>query len=96
MLYVKIMSSQDLPDADPWKNYSIIPVEGTSRIVFGETGAEICPEDVVGMIANPEAINPLRYSMRVTTVDGEYQVYALTGNAYVMNEAGKTIATHGC
>ena len=28
--------------------------------------------------------------------DGGHEGHPLTGNAYVMNEAGKTIASHGC
>jgi hypothetical protein len=35
-----------------------------------------------------------RYVLEVHAPDGGHETHALTGNAYVLNENGKTIASH--
>jgi hypothetical protein len=35
MLYLKAMSSQDLPDTDPMKHYTLYPVPDDSALAFG-------------------------------------------------------------
>lgn len=76
MLYVKIMSDQNLPDTDPWKHYTIVPVENSQALEF---------------VAKDDG-----HALLVHTSDGSELVTRLTGNAYVMNEHGRTIASHGC
>lgn len=80
MLYVKIMSSEDLADTDPYKNYSIVPVEN---------------DQVMQFVRNQDPLES-KYVLLVNSPDGGDETHVLNGNAYVMNEHGKTIATHGC
>lgn len=83
MLYVKIMSSQDLPDTDQNHNYTIVPVENNEVMEFVQD-------------QDPKTATSPRYALLVHGPDGGHETHPLTGNAYVMNESGKTIATHGC
>lgn len=83
MLYVKIMSDEDLPDTDPYKHYTIVPVANNEVMRF-----------VANSIAgggNKDA----RYVLEVHAPEGGIETHELTGNAYVMTESGKTIASHG-
>lgn len=83
MLYVKIMSAEDLEDTNPYKNYTIVPVQNSEVMIFCEN-AEGQGEDIP------------KYMLEVHHPDGTREGHPLTGNAYVMNEGGKTIASHGC
>lgn len=87
MLYVKIMQGEDLPDTNPWHTYVIIQVKDDETMQFVRN--EI-PEDQVGLLQGE------RYSLAIKNKDGDVRWHFLRGNAYVMNEAGKTIASHGC
>lgn len=82
MLYVKIMSGEDVPDTDQYKNYTIVPVANNEVMRFCE---------------NAEGKGPdiPRYMLEVHAPEGGIEGHPLTGNAYVMSESGKTIATHG-
>lgn len=82
MLYVKIMSNQDLPDTDQNHNFTIVPVENNEVMEFVQD-------------LDPKTDTSPRYALRVHSPEGGYETHPLTGNAYVMNESGKTIATHG-
>lgn len=84
MLYVKIMSDQDMPDTDPYKNYSIVMVGAKQTMHFADNP-----------VGGTDRKYP-RYVLRVYSEDGSEESYELNGNAYVMNDTGKTIATHGC
>jgi hypothetical protein len=85
MLYVKIMSDQDMPDTDPYKHFTIVPVANNEVMRFCEN------EDW------DKATPPFpRFVLQVHAPEGGIESHALTGNAYVMAESGKTIATHGC
>lgn len=85
MLYVKIMSGQDMPDVDHYKHYIIVPVDNNEVMRFCEN------EDW------DKAMPPFpRFCLKVHAPEGGVCEYALTGNAYVMSESGKTIASHGC
>lgn len=84
MLYVKIMSGEDLADTDPHKNYSIIPIENNQTMDFDESGQGSTDGSHV------------RFILRVNSPDGSEETHYIRGNAYVMNERGVTIATHGC
>lgn len=85
MLYVKIMSDQDMADVDPYKHYTIVPVANNEVMRFCEN------EDW------DKATPPFpRFCLEVHAPEGGIEKHALFGNAYVMSESGKTIATHGC
>lgn len=92
MLYVKIMADQDIPDTNPWKHYTIVPVENDQVMEF--------VDDVIedpGVYAGTEQPEPKhQHALLVHSPDGSKETHPLTGNAYVMNEHGKTIASHGC
>jgi hypothetical protein len=87
MLYVKIMHGQDRPDTDPWHTYQIVTVRDDQAMEFR---ANTVPD---GQEGNKEGE---RFSLAVRDKDGSLYLHYLTGNAYVMNESGKTIASHGC
>lgn len=87
MLYVKIMSGEDLPDTDPYKHYSIIPVENNEVMQFVDNPLYV-PK-------NGDVPTSVRYHMLVTAPDGSSETHPLHGNAYVMSESGKTISSHG-
>jgi hypothetical protein len=85
MLYLKLMADEDLPDTDPVKGFRIIQIPDAAQIKF-----------------NMEAQDPdlgdfhTKYP-RTLTIDynsERREKLVLYGNAYVMNEAGKTIATY--
>lgn len=84
MLYVKIMSFEDMPDTDPNKCFSIIPVENNQTMDFDKNLTGGTDRDYA------------RYVLRVSSPDGSEELHELHGNAYVMNERGVTIATHAC
>jgi hypothetical protein len=86
MLYVKIMSGEGRPDADPFSNYAIIPVANNESIRFI---SNVVPD---GQEGNHDGE---RFTLEVQTPEGGVKHHPLTGNAYVMNEVGKTIASHG-
>ena len=81
MLYVKMMSNESLCDSHPNKHFSILPVLDTDELTFNSIEVD-----------NGEHAP----AVFITKADGTVICRALIGNAYVMNEAGKTIASHGC
>lgn len=89
MLYVKIMSGEDMDDTSPSKHYSIIPIENNQVMQFVDNPLfqERQPPDSPGVP---------RFLMLVNSPDGSDETHPLFGNAYVMSESGKTIASHGC
>lgn len=91
MLYVKIMSGEDLPDTDPHKNYTVVPVQNNEVMQFVRN-----QESLVWESGSREGPVPCRYQLEVHAPEGGIEWHDLSGNAYVMNESGKTIATHGC
>lgn len=87
MLYVKIMSAEDIPDTDPYKNYAIIPVENNQTMHFVKNPDwQPMPEGAPDMH---------RFELHVSNPDGSWETHYMLGNAYVMNERGQTIASHG-
>jgi len=93
MLYLKVMSNEDLPDTDPLKDFSIIPINNTDRLVFVKD--QSYPETDVHWCAliGPHA-GSNQDGFDIPSHDKD-RVVPLTGNAYVLNEQGKTIASHG-
>jgi len=88
MLYVKIMSDEDLPDTDPFKHYTIVPVENSEVMRFAEN-TNLTDGTKLARINEP------RFVLEVHAPEGGIQTHELFGNAYVMTESGKTIASHG-
>jgi hypothetical protein len=85
MLYLKLMSHHDLPDASPNKNFEIIPISDTTdiRFVTQRTGG-------VGGVPDGTMVSVV---LSDESRDMRRQI-TLSGNAYVLNESGKTIASH--
>jgi hypothetical protein len=79
MLTLKIMSEQDIADDDPQKDYTLIQIQETERLTFRHVTDH--PEFNTKVVAE------------ISTNDGRSTEFPLTGNAYVMNANGKTIAT---
>jgi len=76
MLYLKEMSTQDLPDTHPQKNFTLYPVPSDSAVSFGKS-------DI-----NPKGVRASWFTNK------GLQTVELQGNCYVLNEQGKTIASH--
>lgn len=83
MLYVKIMSEQDIHDTESAKNYRLVPVENNEVMQFVNNDNDDDPETA-----------KFAFALEVHGVDGTWETHPLYGNAYVMNEYGKTIASH--
>jgi hypothetical protein len=83
MLYVKMMSNERFADNHPNKNYTLWSVNDADEISFNWS-----PGD------NPDS--PHLPAIFISKDDGSVIEKVLTGNVYIMNEAGKTIASHGC
>lgn len=86
MLYVKIMSGEDMPDTDPYKNYAIVPVERNEVMRFVDS-----PQADTQI---PRRDDEPRFVLEVHGPEGGIESHPLTGNAYVMTENGKTISSH--
>lgn len=87
MLYVKIMSGEDLPDTDQFKNYVIVPVQNNEVMQFVDNHLYAPPKDNCPSVP--------KYLLEVHGPEGGCETHELSGNAYVMTESGKTIASHG-
>jgi hypothetical protein len=84
MLFIKIMSAQDLPDSHPSKNFHLITIGDRDRVQVGYCDAK--RDDL------SESDKKMIFILR----DGEpgFDMYERTGNTYIMNHNGKTIASH--
>lgn len=82
MLYLKFMSGENLADNESTKGFMLVTVGSNDRLLFGT--------DSVGPAG--EAHHDPNV-LRVVRADGTSEDYAMTGNVYVMNQAGKTIQT---
>jgi hypothetical protein len=82
MLTLKLMSEQDMPDDDPSKDFTLIQIADDEVLQFLRTG---------------ESGTYREYTAKVVALilrsDGLEQPYPLVGNAYVLNQNGKTIAS---
>lgn len=78
-LIVKMMSAEDMPDTSPYKGFKLITVPAGGEVTFGKSPDDE-NKDVV-MIYIPGA--------------AETDIYEMTGNVYVLNENGKTVASRG-
>lgn len=89
MLYLKIMSNSLLPDDHADKSFRLVPVANDEELSFTEP-CPPCAEDLREADYVPRGL--VIYA-EIRRPDGSTREYALTGNAYVMNEHGKTIAS---
>ena len=87
MLFVKIMSGENMPDTDPQKDYMIIQVGDRDRIQFGYPDKSDARGDL--SLDNQNSVFIIRHN------EPGFETYPLTGNCYVMNNSGKTIDTRG-
>jgi hypothetical protein len=87
MLYVKIMSDCDMSDTHPDHCFKLVPVANNEVMAFVPI---LVPDGQVGNHFGH------RFQLEVASSDGKVRSHEVTGNAYVMNEHGKTIASHGC
>lgn len=81
MLYLKLMSNQDLPDSSPSHDFKIVQIADGEELDFFETqsgGDESPTVTTVYAVINGE---------------GHRREIQLAGNAYVLNAQGKTIAS---
>lgn len=83
MLFVKIMSAEELPDSDSTKAYRLITIGDKDLIQFGYQDDH--QTDLSDYDKNTMFIN--RFG------EPSFERYELTGNVYVMNQHGKTIST---
>lgn len=78
MLYLKLMSDQDMPDSEPNKDFTILTVPDEASIDFVAPAVGSDDKFVRVIISYPDG----------RTIDRH-----LDGNAYVLNANGKTIAS---
>ncbi len=82
MLYLKLMSNQDLPDSDAAHDFSLVQIADEEQLDFVRetvsSGGQ-CPDSIMvkAVINGPSRTREIH----------------LTGNAYVLNAQGKTIAS---
>jgi hypothetical protein len=107
-LYLKVMSDEPLPDHDTNKNFIMVAVPFGHRVVFAvDESYPPVPLPTQQDIDNG-MVKPRHYVAKIgrwaglvgdgfqTTPgdDAVTHVIPLTGNAYLLSEAGKTIASH--
>lgn len=85
MLYLKLMSGQTIADSDACHNYTLVPLLDTDDLTFETQQVDNGPQCPCSTVVWARIRNHVSERMREI---------ALTGNAYVMNENGKTIASH--
>lgn len=80
--YLKLMQDDGKSDTDAWKAYVIYSLQDGAVVSFDRyTGERV----------------DVRYEAHVMfNGDGFNGALPLVGNAYLMSETGKTIASHGC
>lgn len=81
MFFVKMMLNENLPDECNAKGFRLIQVKELQEVVF------YSPPLLEGE-------ETPRKQIQIFTPSGDTMSYYLTGNVYVMNEAGKTIAAY--
>lgn len=80
MMYLKLMSGQDMPDSDTSKDFSMETIRDTDRLEFA-SGLEWAKAYGIKTCAI------------ITCADGVVKQIPMRGNAYVLNAQGKTIST---
>lgn len=93
MLYLKIMSDQNLADSDPQKNYIIVPIANGHRLAFVRDESYPKEDPHVVALIGPHAGCGTAFD-NIPEEDKD-MVVPLTGNAYVLSESGKTISSRG-
>lgn len=85
MLYLKLMSNQNMPDSCTGHNFTLVPVPEHVEITFRtdrHTSSVQVPDST--------SVTAVLYDPKENTS----REFLLSGNAYVLNEQGKTIASH--
>lgn len=82
MAYLKLMSADDKPDTDAFKGFTIISLNDTAVVSFDRSSKD-----------HEESRFSAYISYNGDGVNGELP---LKGNAYLMSDTGKTVASHGC
>jgi hypothetical protein len=82
MLYLKVMSDQDLPDSDPSHDFVLIQLGDKDQLSFERRKAAACSS----------ADGPVVYAV-IDSEDSPRREIWLAGTAYVLNAQGKTIAS---
>jgi hypothetical protein len=77
--YVKMMGDENLPDEDVYKAYTLFTLADGDSIEF----------------INANGTKGQLDYFCISRQNGKTEKLYLTGNVYIMNAAGKTIATHG-
>lgn len=83
MLFLKMMSDEDLPDTSSTKGYTIIQLEDLEAVRFYKEDPK----------SSGDFNTEYPYSMSIERDSEVKRIYALKGNVYVMSERGKTIAS---
>lgn len=78
MMYVKMMSGENLSDTDPYKRFELLNIGDKDRLAIK------LQEYVDG--SSSHAILVIFYE------NGETENFCMDGNVYIMNQNGKTIA----
>ncbi|TXD58880.1 hypothetical protein FUT88_13475 [Ralstonia sp. TCR112] len=71
MMYLKLMSAEDMPDNAVEKNFTVVQILDHEQLDFIRDGSQVVAH---------------------VTGDNSMRQFTLTGNAYVLNAQGKTIA----
>lgn len=80
--FLKIMTgTDDKIDSAPSANFGMHILPDGAKVYFAYGGVD-----------SPRGT---KYDVHITLPDGNKEVIGLTGNAYLMSETGKTIASHG-
>lgn len=80
--YIKIMSLQKLPDSDPTKDFTILTLADGDSFRFES------------MPINRRGANSMEDVLRIKRLNAnDWEDTPFLGNIYIMNAAGKTIAT---
>lgn len=87
-MYLKIMGPEDCPDSDTRKTYRLL--EGVTACLFYRK------VDQASAVLKEEWEEGIDAKVNVVFTDDEEMTFDLVGNAYVMNESGKTISSFGC
>lgn len=85
MIYVKMMSDENIPDGSNTKAFTLIEVKNSNFVKFGR----VTPENATD--TKPAGSPIVKIGLNI---DGTGPIhYYPDGNTYLLNESGKTIAT---
>ena len=85
--YVKMMGGDDLPDTHPSKGFSLLTLREGEKVTFRKANKDDGSPNGASVENGHVMVHDL--------ANGDRETYDLAGNVYVMNDAGKTIASYG-